>query len=268
MRALPLLLVLSSSLLASASVRAQAVALLPSVGGASDTDRKAVDTALRRAFTADDEVKLQSSSDTKRHVLSLAEMGLVCLTDDVPCLCKLGLAADVALVLVPVVEVEGGRSFRVEIGVIDVPKSGVVRSVRAAIDPSKADEVEDLVDKALGRTTTAGRDPDPPPDGDPVPDPDPNPDPDPTPVGGEPMSLSTVGFIVAGVGGGVLALGLGGAAFCELAYAGIIGGFDADTRATALRPAGIALWITGAVGAVALGSGLVLALVASPPEAE
>jgi hypothetical protein len=265
-RTFPPLAVLALAFAAQGAL-AQSVALLPSVGGVPESERKAVDGALRKALNAVDGVRLQSAADTKRHVLSMAELGLVCLPDDIPCLAKIGLAADVALVLVPVVEPARSGALDVAIGVIDVAKTTSVRTARADVDLEEADardNLEALVDKALGRTGKPDVDPEP------NPDPKPHPDPDPTPPvveeAGSPMA--TAGFAIAGIGGAVLGVGLLGATFCELAYAGIIGGFDAKTRADAIRPAGIGLWITGAIGAVALGSGLVLALVAGAPEDE
>lgn len=249
--------------LQATSARAQAVAVLPSVGTASDADRKAVDSGLRKVLGATDGVDLQGNGDTKRHVLSMAEMGLICVPDDIPCMTKLGIAADVALLLVPVVNAPSGdeRGFAIEIAVIDVGSEKLARTARATLVMSERDKVEDLVDDALGRSA-AVVDPEPPADPPPK-DPPPAP---PEDTGGP--SLSTIGFGIAGVSGGLLVLAAGGATFCELAFAGIVGGVDAGTRADVIRPAGIGLWITSAVAAVGVGSGLVLALATREPEVE
>ena len=80
--------VLIATLLAAATPAP--VALLASVGTTSEENRHDVDAALRQALRDEDSVDLLSPVETNQHVMSFAEMGLVCLPEDVACLVKLG----------------------------------------------------------------------------------------------------------------------------------------------------------------------------------
>jgi hypothetical protein len=261
-------------LIAAASAAAQPIALLPAVGDAPEGERKSIDGALRAAFKTADGVQLQAPSDTKRHLLSLAEMGLVCVPEDVPCLSKLGIAADVALVMVPVAGASTGSSKTVSltIAVVDVASSALLRTAKGTLSPTDDDKLRALVAEALGKKPPDPKPPDDPhpPDHPPDVPPDVPPDPpphDPPPDTGAGPSASTIGFIVAGVGGALGGVGLIGAVACEAIYRDLVGDFDPNTRSAVINP-GRALWITTGIGAVALASGLVVAVVTQPEGSE
>ena len=127
------------------------VALLPSVGSAKEDVRRDLDSTLRQALLDEDKVDLLSPVETREHVMSLAEMGLVCLPEDVACLVKLGIVAKVDLVLVPVGTASGkSKELDVEVTVIDVAKSAKVRAVQGHFAPSDTAQAAALVKKALG----------------------------------------------------------------------------------------------------------------------
>ena len=257
----------------------QPIALLTSVGVGGDADKRDVDTGLRAALLREDTVDLLAPVETRQHVNSMAEMGLICLPEDTACLAKLGILANVALVLVPVVDKGKPGKVTVSISVIDVGGAKRVRAVNSELDPTDEAELTALARRAIGiepKPTTG----DPSPDkgnggdtknggggdnqngggdnknggGDVV-----------TPPTTDPAGPS-LGIILASVGGAVGGLAIAGAIVCDLAYANVIQIADADTRKNVIQPAGVALWIAGGVGLVVLGSGIALTFSDAPPE--
>jgi hypothetical protein len=238
---------------APAAQAADPVVLLPAVGSGKEMFGREVDAALRQALVDEPSVEVLPSVETRQHVNALAEMGLICLPEDIGCLAKLGIAAEVALVLVPVVERAGGGRIAVEIGAVDVGTAMRTRLVRADVVAGDAAALRSLVRQALGveAPQQGPKEADPPP-----PDPPPREQEKPLPLG----------LVVGAVGGAVGALAIAGAVVCDLIYTDTIDVADAATRKNVIQPAGAALWIAGVAGLAVLGSGVVLTLTDSPGE--
>ena len=264
MRAALLALLLSRA----AAAATAPVAILPSVGGAKEDARRELDGALRGALNDEDTVDLLSPPETRDHVMSLAEMGLVCLPEDVACLVKLGIVANVSLVLVPVAEKGAGDKLEVEIAAIDVTTSQRARAVKAKVAPTDERAVAALIHRALGlpeREPPPPRPPPHPPEPDKPPPDKPPPDkppPDDPPAGA--AKAPPVGVIVTGVAGALAGLALAGALTCDLIYADTLKVADAATRKNLVQPLGATLWATTALAAAGLGAGIYL--IATTPE--
>jgi hypothetical protein len=244
-----LLLLLS----AAPGAAAQGVALLPSVGPAGEDDRRDVDAALRRALGEVDSLDLLSPVATRDNLMSLAEMGLVCLPEDVACLVKLGIVADVAWVLVPEVEKASStgvdRTIQIEIGVIDVASGKRARIVDGKVALSDAGAMGALARRAMALQNDDKPPPDDPPPDDPPPD-DPPPD-DPPPD--EPAAGPSPGLLLAGIGGVVAGVSLVGAIVSDLVFLNVIAA-NKETRET-MVPVGAVLWGTTVIGAITAGVG-------------
>ena len=218
--------------LAQAAPGAGAVALLSAVGEAGEGQKRGVDLALRGALEKEEGLALLSDAETREQLSSLADLGLICLPEDTPCFVKLGMAAGVDLVLVPVVS-EGGKGLNVEVRAVDVATSGEARKVAATLHEGEKSVLQRLALQALGRIPA-----DPPP---------------------------PLGVIVTGVGGALTGLGLAGALVCDLIYGNTIPVASAKTRRELIQPLGAAMWISSAIGLGVLGSGVALILT-TPPE--
>lgn len=247
----PAAALLTLLLLASTARAAPApTAILPVVGPASDDERRDLDGALRQALLEADEIDLLSPVETRQHLMSLAEMGLVCLPEDVPCLVKLGLVSSVAWVLVPVVKKPAGRTIAVEIGVIDVGTAKRARTIEGKVSLDDDVALGNLARRAMGIVPTSTDTP-----------PDRPPDVTPPAEGegegeGEPVTAPSPGVILAGIGGIVAGVSLVGVTVVELVYINAIAA-DKDTRRN-IQPLGAVLWGTTVLGAVALGAGIYL----------
>lgn len=145
--------------LAQAAPGAGAVALLSAVGEAGEGQKRGVDLALRGALEKEEGLALLSDAETREQLSSLADLGLICLPEDTPCFVKLGMAAGVDLVLVPVVS-EGGKGLNVEVRAVDVATSGEARKVAATLHEGEKSVLQRLALQALGRIPA---DPPPPP---------------------------------------------------------------------------------------------------------
>ena len=238
------------TLSASSGAAAQGVALLPAVGPAAEDDRRDVDAALRRALADVEELDLLAPMATRDNLMSLAEMGLVCLPEDVPCLVKLGLVSNVVWVLVPVVKKLAGRTIAVEIGVIDVGTAKRARTIEGKVSLDDDVALGNLARRAMGIVPTSMDTP-----------PDRPPDVTPPAEGegegeGEHAAAPSPGVILAGVGGIVAGVSLVGVTVVELVYINAIAA-DKDTRRN-IQPLGAVLWGTTVLGAVALGAGIYL----------
>lgn len=244
---------------ASATLRSEPLptALLPAVGPASEEERRDLDGALRQALLDANEIDLLSPVETRQQLLSLAEMGLVCLAEDVPCLVKLGLVSNVAWVLVPVMARPAGRTVVVEIGVIDVAAAKRVRTVEGKVSLDDESALEKLARRAMGlaEATPPDKPPDPPPDVEAPPSEGEGEGA--KEKGGAAADVApSPGVIVAGIGGVVAGVSLVSATVVELVFANVIQA-DKDTRRN-IQPFGAVLWGTTALGALAVGAGIYL----------
>jgi hypothetical protein len=251
---------LFSLLTVAPGAAAQGVALLPSVGPAGEDDRRDVDTALRRALGSVDDLDLLSPVATRDNLMSLAEMGLVCLPEDVPCLVKLGIVADVAWVLVPEVGKPSGtgasRTVEIEIGVIDVAAGKRARAVDGTVALSDGDAVGALARRAMALPEKPDDKPDDKLPDDKLPD-DKLPD-DKLPPDDPPDAAAgpSAGVLLAGIGGVVAGVSLVGAIVSDLVFLNVIAA-DKDTRQN-MVPVGAILWGTTAIGAITAGIGAVM----------
>ena len=255
---LALLLLLLAAAPASAGAAAAAppaaIALLPSVGTAKEEQRRDLDGLLRQALLDDDHVELLSPVETREHLMSLAEMGLVCLPEDVACLVKLGIIANVAVVLVPVGnKAASGKDIDVELSVIDVAASRSLRTVSAHFAADDLAEAKALVAKALVIEPKKIKAPD-----------DHNSGPPPATATQKPLPT---GVLVTGVSGAVAVLALTGAVTCDLIYSDALKGVDAKTRQNLVQPVGATLWVTTVLAAAGVGAGVYLMATAPPDDA-
>ena len=244
--------------LAQAAPGAGAVALLSAVGEAGEGQKRGVDLALRGALEKEEGLALLSDAETREQLSSLADLGLICLPEDTPCFVKLGMAAGVDLVLVPVVS-EGGKGLNVEVRAVDVATSGEARKVAATLHEGEKSVLQRLALQALGRIP-ADHTP-PPAEGEAEGEGECEGEGEPPPTGGGPP----LGVIVTGVGGALTGLGLAGALVCDLIYGNTIPVASAKTRRELIQPLGAAMWISSAIGLGVLGSGVALILT-TPPE--
>jgi hypothetical protein len=250
--------------LAQGRTRATAsVALLPAVGPASGDDRHDLDDALRQGLLEADEIDLLSPVETRQQLMSLAEMGLVCLPEDVPCLVKLGLVSNVVWVLVPVVEKPAGRDIKIHIGVVDVAAAKLLRTVDGSMS---LDDSAALAALAVGAMGLGPSTPSPTGPGD-LPGDGARPDEGSSGANGAGAGSTAPapapGLIVAGIGGMVAGLSLVGATVCDLVYLNVIAA-DKDTRKN-LQPVGAVLWGTTVLALVAVGAGVYLMAEAPAP---
>jgi hypothetical protein len=165
----------------------------------------------------------------------------------------------VELVLVPEVDAGSGDALAIEVRVVDVTASSQARRTTANAAASDRDAIARLARQVLD--LEGKKDPPPPPaegegegegEGDKPPPP-------------PPAEPPPVGLIVTGVGGALAGLAMAGAVVCDLVYADVIDVADAKTRRELYQPLGAALWITSAVGAGVLASGVALMLTTPEP---
>lgn len=240
-----------------AAALAEKTALLPTSGTADTDTRARLDVAIRKALAKEKVlVTLQSAKDTGTHVSSMAELGVVCDNEDVPCLQKLGIVAGVSRLLV--VEASGKRSLDVKVTTINVDEGTVLRTTTASISLSEAGDISELVQRVVnGEPTVPGildttDDPTASKPGSALDEP--------TPVvvaaGGDETELGGLqlaGAITAGIGGGIGVIGLLGALSCEALY--WTGTGPAATRRDVIAPLGAVMWVVTGVGVVAAGVG-------------
>lgn len=242
--------------LAQASPGATAVALLTAVGDAAEEQKREVDAGLREALEGEGDFSLLSAAETREQLSSLADMGLICLPEDTPCFVKLGMAAGVDLVLVPVASEADGKGLTVQVHVVDVAAGGQARLVSAVVRDAGKQAWARLASQALGLMPA---DPPPPAEGEGEGEGEGEPPPAPAAAG------PSLGVIVTGVGGALTGIGLAGALVCDLIYGDVLHVASAQTRREVIQPLGAVMWISSAVGVGVLGSGIALMLTA-PPE--
>jgi hypothetical protein len=255
-------LVACGTLAAGAGRAAPVLAVLPAEGSAPPDVRSGLDRAVREAAGAVPEFVLQSVPETADHLATMEDFGAACTFDDVPCFVKLGILATAEFVLVS--RARGSRTLEVELVLVDVERGTVVRTVEGAVAASEPSAVSPLVQRALGQSPGAGGDDDDDPprrpglkiDRDPALSPDVK---DPA-AAGEAVPL---GLIVAGVGGGVFAVGLLGALTSEAVF--WTGTGPAEIRKNVVAPMGGVFWVVSALGLLTAGVGGVLALTQGPP---
>ncbi len=249
-----------------AAAIAEKTAVLPTSGSADTDTRARLDVAIRKALAKEKVlVTLQSAKDTGTHVSSMAELGVVCDNDDIPCLQKLGIVAGVSRLLV--VEASGKRTLEVKVTSINVDEGSVLRTTSATISLSEAGDINDLVQRVLkGEPTVPGilDTTDDPAATKPASALD-----EPTPVvvsagsdETEPGGLRFAGAVTAGIGGGIGVIGLLGALSCEALY--WTGTGPAATRRDVIAPLGAVMWVVSGVGVVAAGIGGALFFAGAP----
>ena len=214
--------------------------LLPPVGTSSEPTRADFDSALRAAIDGLGTYRLQPAEETRKHILSLAELGLICVPDDTPCLVKLGLAAEADLVLVPVVDADPAvpGNTRATLIAVLVETGTVGATAKASGVFTAAAPLRPLLDEALGIA----------------------PDRHPAPAA---PSAPSPGVLLTVAGAAATGVALVSALTAELAYAHLLPA-DANTRADIARPIGIAAWVVTLIGGAALTTGIVLLGTASP----
>ncbi|MCC7074091.1 MAG: hypothetical protein IT383_22470 [Deltaproteobacteria bacterium] len=251
----PSVLLLSCAL-AQASPATGSLMLLTTVGEAPEADRRALDAALRNAVEGEPGFTLLSAAETREQLSALADMGLICMPDDATCFVKLGMAAGVDVVVVPVADGAGGTTA-LTLRVVDVAAAKELRQAAAELDVADQAAIARLARQGLG---LEGAEKPPPSEGEGEGEGEGD-KPPPPPPGGPP-----VGLIVTGVGGALAGLAITGAVVCDLIYADVIAVADAKARRELYQPLGAALWITSAVGLGVLGSGVVLMATSPSPE--
>ena len=238
----------------AASALPASAAILPAFAPTSDDDldlsnlldKDLLDQALHQALATADDIALVSAKDTRQQLTSLADMGLVCSSDDVQCLVKIGLASSVSWLLVPVVTGTVGRTVAVRIAVVDVGKAVCARTVTGEVALEDQVAISALVRRALPRARAAdSRTNDPPKDvmvrsNERAPE----------------QSAPSAGAMVAGFGVVVAGVSLVSATVVELVFANVIPA-NVETR-TNIKPVGAVLWGTTLLGAAAIGTGLFL----------
>jgi hypothetical protein len=247
------------------------VLLLPAQGPADEPSRRELNKRLREALQRDETISLMDGKATADVLDDSKSMGLVCKPSDGECLIKLGVLADVAMVLVP--QARGRRSLQVEVGLWEVETGAEVRHVQLELAPSDAEMVDLLVDRAFGRSAPA------PTVGDAIGSGDIK-EPKtvapgcvegsldcPRSVGkvdevaeeGPVALLPWVGVGVAGLGGVALLGGVIGGSFSEVRAIGLAE--DPVTNAAELQgiaAVGGALWVTAIAGGVVTAGGMAL----------
>jgi hypothetical protein len=127
--------------------------LLPTLGPADEPSRRELNKRLREALQREEESVVVDAKVTADVLADSKAMGLVCKPDDGECLIKLGVLADVGLVLVPVAR--GRRSLQVECGLWEVDTATELRHVTLELSPSDTEMVDLLVDRVFGRSVEA-----------------------------------------------------------------------------------------------------------------
>jgi hypothetical protein len=236
---------------------ATSLALLPSTGAAAAEQRRALDTALRKALQGEDDLDLQSAAETAEQIAMMAELGSSCSADDRDCLQKLGIIASVDRLLV--VEARGKRTLQVKLTLLDVGDGAVLHTAEGMLVPADDGDVAALVGRLFGRGAGDDDDGQAAPPTTPVPR-----------YASPPAALdqavdesalrggALAGAITAGVGGGIGGLALLGALIGEGLLATDTG--DRETRAGAILPTTQALWVVTLVGAATAGVGAGLLL--------
>lgn len=247
------------------AARAETVAFLPTSGGADVDSRSRLDVQLRKAMAkAWPDVTVQPAKETGAAMSTLIDLnGEICENEDVACLSKLGILADVNTLVV--VEASGKKTLAVDVTLIDVEAGTVKRQVEGDVVLGNAGSAEALVRNVFGAaevpriiettptTPTTATTPTPE-----------------LPRGEGPIDetkltdLQFAGASVAAVGGGVGVLGLLGALACEAVF--WTGTGSKEVRKEIVAPLGSVLWIGTVVGAVAAGAGGALYLAGSPEE--
>jgi hypothetical protein len=249
----------------SADAAAETVAFLPASGSADVDSRGRLDVQLRKAMAkAWPDLTVQPAKETGSAMSTLIDLnGEICENEDIPCLSKLGILADVNTLVV--VEASGKKSLAIDITLIDVEAGTVKRQVEGDVVLGDAGSAEALVRNVFGAAevpriiettpTTPTTSTTPTPE---------------LPRGEGPIDetkltdLQFAGASVAAVGGGVGVLGLLGALGCEAVF--WTGTGSKDVRKDIVAPLGSVLWIGTIVGAVAAGAGGALYLAGSPDE--
>lgn len=245
--------------------RAETVAFLPASGSADVDSRSRLDVQLRKAMTKTwPDLTMQPAKETGAAMSTLIDLnGEICENEDIPCLSKLGILADVNTLVV--IEASGKKTLAIDVVIIDVEAGTVKRQVEGDVVLGDAGSAEALVRNAFGNAsvpriiettpTTPTTSTTPTPE---------------LPRGEGPIDeteltdLQFAGASVAAVGGGVAVLGLLGALGCEAII--LTGSGDKETRRDIVVPLGAALWIGTIVGTVAAGAGGALYLAGSPDE--
>ena len=251
--------------LAAGVAHAEAVGVLPASGSADVDSRSRLDVQLRKAITrVFPDLTVQPAKETGAAMSTLIDLNSeICENEDVACLSKLGILADVSTLVV--VEASGKKTLAVDVTVIDVEAGTVKRQVEGDVvlgDAGSTDvlvrnifgaaEVPRILDTGpTGTTTPTAPAPELPRSGGPI---------DETKL----TDLQFAGASVGAVGGGVAVLGLLGALGCEAIY--WTGTGSKEVRADIVAPLGGALWIGTIVGAVAAGAGGALYLAGTPNE--
>lgn len=239
-----------------------AIALLPTTGDAPRDQRTKLDAALRKAVVADGGYVVQAARDTAEQIGFMAEQGTICTSTDIPCLQKLGILADVQLLLVP--EASGERELEVTITLLNAEDANILRTVNGEVNLATA-SAQKLVERALH----GGDDPedvvvDRPPPKDPLASDIDRPKTD-EPVDETKLNdVQFAGVAVASVGGGLGALALLGALSCEAIF--WTGTGTAETRKDVIAPLGSVLWIATTIAAVTAGIGGAVYFAGAPPD--
>lgn len=251
--------------LGGSAARAETVALLPASGSADVDSRSRLDVQLRKAMAKVwPDLTLQSAQETGAAMSTLIDLnGEICENEDVACLSKLGILADVDTIVV--VEARGRKTLDVDVTIIDVEAGTVKRQLEGDVVAGDAGSAEAFVRSAFGNAevpriiettpTTPTRPTTPTPE---------------LPRGEGPIDetkltdLQFAGASVAAVGGGVGVLGLLGALACEAVF--WTGTGSKEVRKDIVAPLGSVLWIATIVGAVGAGAGGALYLAGSPDE--
>jgi len=237
--------------------------MLPASGAASPEARGRLDAAVRKALGGIADIKVQPAKVTGEQLSMFIDLNAeVCDNDDLICLSKLGILAEVDLLLI--VEASGQRTLEVELTLVNVERSAVVRTVDGEVrvddQPNitalvervfQKAEVPTIVDVTTPTKPVTSTDTEAPviERGDGV---------DETKLNGTQFA----GVTLASIGGGLAGLGLLGALSCEAIF--WTGTGAAQTREDVIAPLGSALWIATIVGGVAAASGGALYLAGAP----
>lgn len=244
---------LASALCAQGAL-AETVGLLPTSGSAAIDDRAQLDVAIRKALAKLPEFTVQPAKDTGAAMSTLIDLnGEVCENEDVACLAKLCILADVQTLIVT--EASGKRTLEVKLTIIDVEDGKLRRTVEGDVRQGDNGDAEALLERAFKGQDSVVRIIDK------TPQKPKETDDGPTFIAGgdgpidetKLTDMQFAGATIAGVGGGLSGLGLLGALTCEAIF--WTGTGPAATRKNVVAPLGSALWVGAAVGAVAAGVG-------------
>ncbi len=252
-------------LVGAVGARAETVGLLPTSGAASIDDRAQLDVAIRKALAKLPELKVQATKETGAAMSTLIDLnGEICENEDVGCLSKLGILADVETLIIT--EATGKRTLQVKLVIIDVENGTLRRTIEGEVRQGDNGDADALVDRAFKGQDSVVRIVDATPT---------KPKVDPTPptfiAGGDgPIDetkltdMQFAGATIAGVGGGLAGLGVLGGLTCEAIF--WTGTGPAATRKNVVAPLGSALWVGAIVGAVAAGVGGAVFLAGAPDD--